>query len=115
MERDDSVGWVETRPKPARGLPPALTLRAVVAVQVVWVAFSGALCRGLFPHPVTGWCENFVLPFTPLALFGFPMLMFLAARRARLPEWQRWVIAGIEAALTYAGSTPGNRDAGVTT
>jgi hypothetical protein len=79
-----------------------MALRAVVALQIAWVSLSGALCRGLFSEVVTACAEKFVLPLTPIALVGFPVLVLLALRRVRSPESWGWAVASLEAALTLA-------------
>ena len=80
-----------------------MILRALIAVQIAWVALVGAVARGVFPAPSPlGWVEAAVfLTFYP-ALFAFPVGVHLALRRSGLPRWKTHAVAGVEAALVFA-------------
>jgi hypothetical protein len=79
-----------------------MALRLVLYTQMALVAFTGAYGRGLLPGSESGSTERTMASTVPIVLYGFPILVFLVARRARLSEGRAWLIGLVEAALIFA-------------
>jgi hypothetical protein len=80
-----------------------MVIRALIAVQLVWVGLLGLIARGIFPTgPALEWAEVAVVPLFPLAFVAFPVLVTLALRRAGLPPWKCSAVVGIEVMLCVA-------------
>lgn len=75
-----------------------IMVRALLYVQIPWIAAAGLMFRGLLPY-FDGRIVDLLLI---AALYGFPLAAAVAIVRSNLTPWQRLGVAMVQIGLTFA-------------